>query len=385
MFGPSRGEERPLWLGSSKSNIGHAQAAAGVLGVIKMVLSLQHELLPKTLHAEHPSEQIEWAGSGLSLLQEARAWPRDASRVRRAGVSSFGISGTNAHVVLEEAPARAVDSNGETNGAAVAEEAAARLSIPLLVSGRDEAALRAQAERYADWLSTHPDVDWADVLGTAALHRTHFAARASVSARDAAEATAALRALGEGRSHAAVSLGAARERGGKLAFLFTGQGAQQLGMGRALAESCAVFRDAFEEVCGHFDELLDMPLRVVLFAEEGSEPAARLNETAYTQPALFAVEVALFRQLESWGTPPRRAVGAFHRGACSGPCGGSVVAERGLPGGGGAWPVDAGPARRRSDDGGRGERSRGAAAARAVRWGGGCGAERASLDGDLGR
>ena len=107
VFGPTRGEGRPLWLGSSKSNLGHAQAAAGVLGVIKMVLSLQHELLPKTLHAEHPSEQIEWEGSGLSLLQEARAWPRDASRVRRAGVSSFGISGTNAHVVLEEAPARA--------------------------------------------------------------------------------------------------------------------------------------------------------------------------------------------------------------------------------------------------------------------------------------
>src|SRR5262249_12748537 len=105
VFGPTRGEERPLWLGSSKSNIGHTQAAAGVPGVIKMVLSLQHELLPKTLHAKQPSEQIEWGGSGLSLLQEARTWPRDASRVRRAGVSSFGISGTNAHVVLEEAPA----------------------------------------------------------------------------------------------------------------------------------------------------------------------------------------------------------------------------------------------------------------------------------------
>ena len=154
-LGRRRGEDRPLWLGSSKSNIGHTQAAAGVLGVIKMVLSLQHELLPKTLHAEHPSEQIEWEGSGLSLLQEARAWPRDASRVRRAGVSSFGISGTNAHVVLEEAPARPVGSNSETNGAAVAEEATPRLSIPLLVSGRDEAALRAQAGRYADWLSTH--------------------------------------------------------------------------------------------------------------------------------------------------------------------------------------------------------------------------------------
>ncbi len=116
VFGPTRGEERPLWLGSSKSNLGHTQAAAGVLGVIKMVLSLQHELLPKTLHAERPSEQIEWEGSGLSLLQEARAWPRDASRVRRAGVSSFGISGTNAHVVLEEAPARAEASTESERG-----------------------------------------------------------------------------------------------------------------------------------------------------------------------------------------------------------------------------------------------------------------------------
>ena len=236
VFGPTRGEERPLWLGSSKSNIGHAQAAAGVLGVIKMVLSLQHELLPKTLHAEHPSEQIEWEGSGLSLLQEARAWPRDASRVRRAGVSSFGISGTNAHVVLEEAPARAVGSNSETNGAAVAEEATARLSIPLLVSGRDEAALRAQAERYADWLSTHPDVDWADVLSTAALHRTHFAARASVSARDAAEATEALRALGEGRSHAAVSVGDSARAGSEAGVSCSrGKAAQQLRHGSGAA------------------------------------------------------------------------------------------------------------------------------------------------------
>ena len=154
VFGPTRGEERPLWLGSSKSNLGHTQAAAGVLGVIKMVLSLQHELLPKTLHAEHPSEQIEWEGSGLSLLQEARAWPRDASRVRRAGVSSFGISGTNAHVVLEEAPARAVAAAARRTARRSRKQAAARLSIPLLVSGRDEVALRAQAERYADWLST---------------------------------------------------------------------------------------------------------------------------------------------------------------------------------------------------------------------------------------
>ena len=145
VFGPTRSDGRPLWLGSSKSNLGHTQAAAGVLGVMKMVLSLQHELLPKTLHAERPSSHIAWEGSGLSLLQEARPWRREASRVRRAGVSSFGISGTNAHVVLEEAPAR-------EEGAAIGAEG--RLPLPLLVSGRDEAALRAQAARYGEWLST---------------------------------------------------------------------------------------------------------------------------------------------------------------------------------------------------------------------------------------
>src|SRR5205085_6339893 len=187
VFGPTRREDRPLWLGSSKSNFGHTQAAAGVLGVMKMVLALRHEMMPKTLHAEHPSRRIEWDGSGLSLLQQARAWPRDASRVRRAGVSSFGISGTNAHVVLEEAPARPEAIAGDANLAAIGEAEQAGLPLPLLVSGRDEAALRAQAGRYGEWLSRHGEADWSDVVRTAALHRTQFASRASVSARDGSE------------------------------------------------------------------------------------------------------------------------------------------------------------------------------------------------------
>ncbi|KJC49054.1 hypothetical protein UB31_15940, partial [Bradyrhizobium sp. LTSP849] len=306
VFGPTRRADRPLWLGSSKSNLGHTQAAAGVLGVMKMVLALKHEVLPKTLHAEHPSHQIEWDGSGLSLLQQARAWPRDVARPRRAGVSAFGLSGTNAHVVLEEAPAGSAAVSSEVQEAAngaVGAEASSPL-IPLLVSGRDEAALRAQAGRYGEWLSQHPDVDFRSVIATAALHRTQFASRAAVSVRDAAEAEEALRALAEGRPHAAVSVGEARGESGKLAFLFTGQGAQRIGMGRALLETCATFRAAFEEVCGHFDELLDLPLRSVMFAEEGSEAASKLDETAYAQPALFAVEVALFRQLEQCGIEP---------------------------------------------------------------------------------
>ncbi|WP_247406531.1 type I polyketide synthase, partial [Bradyrhizobium sp. 76] len=299
VFGPTRRADRPLWLGSSKSNLGHTQAAAGVLGVMKMVLALRHEVLPKTLHAEHPSRQIEWEGSGLSLLQQARAWPREAAHVRRAGVSSFGISGTNAHVVIEEAPARSTARSRDAD-----EASSPSLLIPLLVSGRDEAALRAQAGRYGEWLSQHSEIDFSSVVATAALHRTHFASRTAVSVRNAGEAVEALRALAEGRPHATVSVGEARGEPGKLAFLFTGQGAQQIGMGRALLESCAAFRAAFEQACSHFDELLDLPLRSVMFADEGSAEAAKLDETAYAQPALFAVEVALFRQLEQWGIEP---------------------------------------------------------------------------------
>ena len=302
VFGASRSEGRPLWLGSSKSNIGHTSAAAGVLGVIKMVLALQHEVLPKTLHAERPSEQIEWAGSGLALLQEACAWPREASRVRRAGVSSFGISGTNVHVVLEEAPAAAGGS-----GAAPAEESRAGLLIPLLVSGRDEAALRAQAKRYADWLSRHPDVDWEGVLSTAALHRTHFAARASVSARAAAEATEALRALGEGRSHAAVSLGAARERDG-VVFVFPGQGSQWTSMGRTLLAESSVFAETIAACEAALSRHTDWSLTAVLRGDEGAG-VPPLERVDVVQPALFAMNVALAAVWRSLGLEPAAVVG----------------------------------------------------------------------------
>mgnify|MGYP003693989887 CR=1 FL=1 len=213
---------RPLWLGSSKSNIGHAQAAAGVLGVIKMVLALQHELLPKTLHAERPSEQIEWAGQrAVRCCRRRAAWPRDGVAGAACGVSSFGISGTNAHVVLEERRRRAAGGNSETNGAAVGKkrQRAFRYRCWCRVETRRRCVRRRSG--MPTGCRAHPDVDWAAVLSTAALHRTHFAARASVSARDAAEATAALRALGEGGRIAAVSVGAARERG-RVVFVFPG-------------------------------------------------------------------------------------------------------------------------------------------------------------------
>ena len=233
VFGPTRREDRPLWLGSSKSNIGHAQAAAGILGVIKMVLALERERLPKTLYVDEPSPHVAWQGSGLALLGEPRPWAREAGRVRRAGVSSFGISGTNAHVVLEEAPREVV-------GEEASSKAPGRGSLPLVVSGRDEAALRSQAGRWSAWLGSHPQADLGAVVRTAAVNRTHFDARAAVQADDIGQAQEALEALAQGRAHPAVSTGTARPLGG-VVLVFPGQGSQWPGMGRALlAESRGV-------------------------------------------------------------------------------------------------------------------------------------------------
>src|SRR5471032_60310 len=307
VFGPTRRAERPLWLGSSKSNLGHTQAAAGVLGVMKMVLALRHEVLPKTLHAERPSGQIEWEGSGLSLLQEARAWPRSASRVRRAGVSSFGISGTNAHVVLEEAPARAEAVSIAPDVASIEEAEQARLPMPLLVSGRDEAALRAQAGRYGEWLSRHPEVDWSSVVRTAALHRTQFGSRASVSAKDVSEAVEALRALGEGRPHAAVSVGEARDRG-RVVFVFPGQGSQWPSMGRTLLAESAVFAEAIAACETALSHYTDWSLTSVLCGDESIE-ASLLERVDVIQPALFAMNVGLAAVWRSLGLEPSAVVG----------------------------------------------------------------------------
>ena len=268
------GQDRtsPLLLGSVKSNFGHTQAASGAAGVIKIVEALRHDLLPPTLHVDAPSPQVDWSAGAVELLTEARPW-RGGDRPRRAGVSSFGLSGTNAHVILEEAPAQP-----ET-------PAAAMPVVPLLISGSTADAVRAQAAKLAGFLTAGPAVNLTDAGFSLATARAVLEYRATVLAGTPEEA---IRALSDIRPE--------RARGGRTAFLFTGQGSQRVGMGRELAAEYPVFRAALEEICACFD--LEKPLLDVL------ENGELLDQTVYTQCALFALEVALFRLLESWGIRP---------------------------------------------------------------------------------
>ncbi|WP_323188304.1 SDR family NAD(P)-dependent oxidoreductase [Streptomyces sp. NBC_00249] len=291
-YGSAREGGSPVFLGSLKSNIGHAQAAAGVGGVIKMVEAIRHGVLPRTLHAEQPSPHIDWSAGSVELLTEERSWP-ETGRPRRAAVSSFGISGTNAHVVIEQAPEQAAPAPAE-------EPAAPALPAPWPLSARTPEALRAQAGRLRELAA---DADPAAVGRALARTRTSFEERAVVLAEDRAALLAGLDALAAGAASPSVVTGSAAGAG-RTAFLFTGQGAQRLGMGRELYERHPVFAEALDAVFAALDAHLERPLREVVFAAEGSPEAALLDETTYTQPALFAVEVALFRLLEHHGVTP---------------------------------------------------------------------------------
>ncbi|MEU0744198.1 SDR family NAD(P)-dependent oxidoreductase [Streptomyces sp. NPDC006134] len=315
--------ERPLWLGSVKSNIGHTQAAAGVAGVIKTVQAMAHGVLPRTLHADEPSPRIDWSSGRLALLNRAVQWPR-TDRPRRAGVSSFGISGTNAHVVLEEAPvdrdapppvSAAGDGagSGSVGGGAVPAPMAAPAPAPVAVpvSAKSGPGLRAQARRLYDRVAADPDATPVDIGYSLATTRAVFSHRAVVVARDRAELLTSLRAVAEGSSLPRVRTGTSRRRG-PLALLFTGQGSQRVGMGRELYESRELhpgFARSFDESCSLLDPLLPVPLRDVVFAGPDTEAGALLHTTRFAQPALFALETALFRLLEEWGVRPDLVAG----------------------------------------------------------------------------
>ncbi|MFF1909913.1 SDR family NAD(P)-dependent oxidoreductase, partial [Kitasatospora sp. NPDC058218] len=281
-YGRERDAERPLWLGAVKSNVGHTQAAAGVAGVIKMVMAMRHGELPRTLHVSEPTPKVDWASGAVSLLTENRPWDTVDGLPRRAAVSSFGISGTNAHVILEEP---AVEEPTE---------AAAATGLPVVwpLSAKSEPALRDQARRLLDWLTEHPDVSEGDVAHSLTTARSLFEHRAVVLPGERAEA---LHALAEGTGHPGVVTGNA-SGSGKLAYLFTGQGSQRVGMGEELYTTFPVFAAAYDEALSHFDP----QLRDII----ASNPDGLLDTTLHTQPALFALETALFRLLEHHGLTP---------------------------------------------------------------------------------
>ncbi|MFF6888798.1 SDR family NAD(P)-dependent oxidoreductase [Streptomyces sp. NPDC012421] len=301
-YGQDRPADRPLWLGSLKSNIGHAQAAAGVGGIIKMIEAMRHGILPRTLHVDAPTPHVDWETGAVALLTQEREWTAD-DRPRRAAVSSFGISGTNAHVILEEGPGLGRDE--ETTDAAQAPVTV----LPL--SARTSRALAAQAARLAAHLAERPGAGLGPVAGALATGRAALPHRASVLAGDRAEALAALAALATDTDHPSVVRGTVTDRPARTVFLFTGQGSQRAGTGRELYAAHPVFAEAFDAACAAFVPHLDRPLKDIAFAESGNGDGDQvlIHRTQYTQPALFALETALFRLAEHHGLRPDHLVG----------------------------------------------------------------------------
>ncbi|MFH8702051.1 type I polyketide synthase, partial [Streptomyces chartreusis] len=284
-YGQARTDDEPLWLGSIKSNIGHAQAAAGVASVVKMVMALREQMLPRTLHVDEPSSHVDWSAGAVELLTEERAWPR-GERPRRAGVSSFGISGTNAHVILEEAPAAPSPRRPDS---------ASDLPVtPWVVSARTADALRAATERLV--AHVHDDSS-ADVGLSLATTRAALEHRAVLLGRDGD-------VLGSGLTVSGVVTE------GRTAWMFTGQGGQRVGTGRELHAAYPEFARSFDKTVALLEAELSgvdgfpLPLREVLFEDEGL-----LDRTGYAQAALFAVQVASVELLRSWGVAPDVVLG----------------------------------------------------------------------------
>lgn len=351
VYGAARDADRPLLMGSVKTNIGHLESASGAAGLIKVVLSLQHGVLPQSLHFDTPSPHIPWDSLPVRVVDKAIPWEANG-RPRRAGVSSFGFTGTNAHVLIEEAPAQPATPDEYSTGdsAAASEPDAQDEPVGVLpLSARSPQALVELAQRYGEWLNTHPKVDIADVCFTAGAGRSHFEHRAALVVDSVQSAREGLAELAENRIRPGLVRGECTDPP-TTAWLFTGQGSQYPGMARELFDAEAVFADTVTRCADAVDPILPRPLLEVLFAtggEVGGNAGKGLGHTSFAQPALFAVEMGLARLWQSWGVEPDVVLGhsvgqyaaACVAGVFSLEDGARLIAERGrlfgsLPDGG---------------------------------------------------
>ena len=347
-YGQGRDEGRPLWLGSVKSNIGHAQLAAGVAGVIKMVLALRHGVLPATLHVDEPSPHVDWSAGSVRLLAEPVPWLANG-RPRRAGISSFGFSGTNAHAILAEAPdddralARAA---GDHDGGQVPVLSSGVLAW--LVSGRTAEGVRAQAGRLREFVAARPELDPADVGWSLVTTRSVFEHRAVVIGADREGLAAGLAAVAAGQPAASVVTGVIPAAGaGRVVFVFPGQGGQWAGMGRDLAAASPVFAGRLAECGRALAPYVDWDLGQVL---AGADGAPGLDRADVVQPALWAVMVSLAAVWQAAGVVPDAVAGPFPGRDRRRVRGRDLVAGRRREGGGTAEP-GAGRAGRAGRDG----------------------------------
>ncbi|MFZ1175413.1 MAG: type I polyketide synthase, partial [Mycobacterium sp.] len=317
VYGAARDADRPLLIGSVKTNIGHLESASGVAGLIKVVLSLQHEMLPQSLHFEKPSPHIPWDSLPVRVVDKATPWQANG-KPRRAGISSFGFTGTNAHVLIEEAPAQPATPDEYSTSDILDDVAGASDSgvqeepidvLPL--SARSPQALVALAQRYLEWLNTHSKVEIADVCFTAGVGRSHFEHRAALVVDSVQSASEALADLAENRMRPGVVRGECTDPP-TTAWLFTGQGSQYPWMARELFDAEPVFAETVTRCAEAVDGMLPRPLPEVLFATDrhtGGAAGESLRHTSFAQPALFAVEMGLARLWQSWGVAPDVVLG----------------------------------------------------------------------------
>ena len=304
VFGAGREPGQPLLMGSAKTNIGHLEAAAGIAGVIKVILSLENELLPQHLHFQNPSPHIPWDRLAVEVVKEATAWERNG-RPRIAGISSFGFAGTNAHVILEEAPEEAAQPAAAPSP--VEQPGHRRFSI-LPLSARTPAALVQVADQYRSWLSAHPEATLADVCFTAGAGRAHLEHRAALVVNSRESAIELLGALADDRPAPGLVRGESHDTP-KTAWLFTGQGSQYPGMARELFDTEPVFAETLNRCAAVVADVLEKPLLEVIFDADSPDSEETLRQTSYAQPALFAVEMGLARLWQSWGFEPDVVLG----------------------------------------------------------------------------